>query len=120
MLKVKVKKIPIRYGSKTYRRGETLEIEDKHYESISKYVKIVSVPDSTNEDTPEGEITADQIVEGDVFPIKKEDNGITEEYLENLPYNDLKTFLKNQGLNIGKRRKHSEILEFAKEQLLEG
>ena len=117
---VRVRGIPIRYGSKTYRKGDALNIDEKHYNAISKYVDKLPLKTSQEEFVfPTEGISADTIAEGDIMPIKQ-DNGITEEYLENLPYNDLKTFLKDQGLNIGKRRKHSEILEFAKEQLLEG
>jgi hypothetical protein len=114
---VRVRGIPIRYGSTTYRRGDIFKIEEKYYRHISKYV------DKISSDTPEEvkisplEKPEKIVDEGDVIPFKKK-SGITEEYLESLPYNDLKTFLKEQGVNIGKRRKHEDILNYAKEQLL--
>lgn len=88
---VRVNRIPIRYGGKTYRMGETIQIEEKHYKQMSKYVTIVE-----SEDEPK----------------------ITEEFLDNMGYHDLKSFIKEQGLNAGSRRKHVELLEFAKENLL--
>ena len=87
---VRVNRIPIRYGGKTYRMGETIQIEEKHYKQMSKYVTIVE-----SEDKPK----------------------ITEEFLNNMSYHELKSFIKEQGLNAG-RRKHAELLEFAKEHLL--
>lgn len=88
---VRVNRIPIRYGGKTYRMGETIQIEEKHYKQMSKYVTIVE-----SEDEPK----------------------ITEEFLDNMGYHELKSFIKEQGLNAGSRRKHVELLEFAKEHLL--
>lgn len=88
---VRVNRIPIRYGGKTYRMGETIQIEEKHYKQMSKYVTIVE-----SEDKPK----------------------ITEEFLNNMGYHELKSFIKEQGLNAGSRRKHAELLEFAKENLL--
>lgn len=88
---VRVNRIPIRYGGKTYRMGETIQIEEKHYKQMSKYVTIVE-----SEDKPK----------------------ITEEFLNNMGYHELKSFIKEQGLNAGSRRKHVELLEFAKEHLL--
>lgn len=88
---VRVNRIPIRYGGKTYRMGETIQIEEKHYKQMSKYVTIVE-----SEDEPK----------------------ITEEFLDNMGYHELKSFIKEQGLNAGSRRKHVELLEFAKENLL--
>lgn len=88
---VRVNRIPIRYGGKTYRMGETIQIEEKHYKQMSKFVTIVE-----SEDEPK----------------------ITEEFLDNMSYHELKSFIKEQGLNAGSRRKHIELLEFAKENLL--
>lgn len=87
---VRVNRIPIRYGGKTYRMGETIQIEEKHYKQMSKYVTIVE---------------------------SKDESKITEEFLDNMGYHELKSFIKEQGLNAG-RRKHAELLEFAKEHLL--
>jgi hypothetical protein len=95
---VRVNRIPVRYGGKTYRMGETIQIEEKYYEQISKYVTVVIIKDFEED----GEM----------------EEKITEEFLENLGYHDLKSFIKNQGLNAGSRRKHVELLEFAKENLL--
>ena len=88
---VRVNRIPIRYGGKTYRMGETIQIEEKHYKQMSKYVTIVESEDEAK---------------------------ITEEFLDNMGYHELKSFIKEQGLNAGSRRKHVELLEFAKEHLL--
>ena len=88
---VRVNRIPIRYGGKTYRMGETIQIEEKHYKQMSKFVTIVE---------------------------SKNEPKITEEFLDNMSYHELKSFIKEQGLNAGSRRKHVELLEFAKENLL--
>jgi len=49
---------------------------------------------------------------------KEDEPKITEEFLDNMGYHELKSFIKEQGLNAGSRRKHVELLEFAKENLL--
>lgn len=90
-MRVKVINIPIRYEGVTYKIGDIFDIDKKYFKSIEKYVEVIEKP---------------------------EENTITEEFLEELSYNDLKSFLKEQGLNIGSLRKHKEILEFAKEELL--
>ncbi len=71
--------------------GEIIQIEEKHYKQMSKYVTIVE---------------------------SKDEPKITEEFLDNMGYHELKSFIKEQGLNAGSRRKYVELLEFAKENLL--
>lgn len=100
---VRVNRIPIRYGGKTYRMGETIQIEEKHYKQMSKYVTIVENEKAKN---------------FKVSDFKEDEPKITEEFLNNMSYHELKSFIKEQGLNAGSRRKHAELLEFAKENLL--
>lgn len=95
MRKVLVRVIPIRYGNITYKVGDEFEMDDKSYLKIKDYVDVIEIIDEPEKDD---------------FNMEK--------HLDSLGYNDLKSFLKEQGLNIGSRRKHDEILEFAKEQLL--
>ena len=99
---VRVNRIPIRYGGKTYRMGETIQIEEKHYKQMSKYVSIVE---------------SEKAKKSKVSDSKEDEPKITEEFLDNMSYHELKSFIKEQGLNAG-RRKHVELLEFAKENLL--
>lgn len=94
-MRVKVINIPIRYEGVTYKIGDIFNIDEKYFKSIEKYVEVIEKQEE-----------------------KTNENTITEEFLEELSYNDLKSFLKEQGLNIGSLRKHKEILEFAKEELL--
>ena len=100
---VRVNRIPIRYGGKTYRMGETIQIEEKHYKQMSKYVTIVE---------------SEKAKKSKVSDFKEDKSKITEEFLDNMSYHELKSFIKKQGLNAGSRRKHVELLEFAKEHLL--
>lgn len=93
MLKVRVKSIPIRYSGKIYRKGDMINVKKEHYNHVEKYTDLIE-------------------------EVKEKKNNITEKYLDELSYNDLKSFIKEQGLNIGKRRKHEDILNFAKEELL--
>ena len=95
MRKVIVRVIPIRYGNTTYKVGDEFEMDDKSYLKVKDYVDVIEIMDEPEKDD---------------FNMEK--------HLDSLGYNDLKSFLKEQGLNIGSRRKHDEILEFAKEQLL--
>lgn len=100
---VRVNRIPIRYGGKTYRMGQTIQIEEKHYKQMSKYVTIVE---------------SEKAKKSKVSDSKEDEPKITEEFLDNMGYHELKSFIKQQGLNAGSRRKHVELLEFAKEHLL--
>ena len=99
---VRVNRIPIRYGGKTYRMGEIIKIEEKHYKQMSKFATMV-----------EGE----EAKRLKISNFKEDEPKITEEFLDNMGYLELKSFIKEQGLNAG-RRKHVELLEFAKENLL--
>lgn len=92
---VKVRSIPIRYGSKTYLKNEEFEIKKEYYDNISQYVDVI-----------EDEIEENEGVNQEVVKM-----------LKNLTYHELKTYLKEQGLNTGERRKHDEILEFAIQEL---
>lgn len=99
---VRVNRIPIRYGGKTYRMGETIQIEEKYYKQMSKFVTIVE---------------SEEAKRFKISNFKEDEPKITEEFLDNMGYHELKSFIKEQGLNAG-RRKHAELLEFAKENLL--
>ncbi len=83
--------------------GETIQIEEKHYKQMSKFVTIVE---------------SEKVKKSKVSDFKEDEAEITEEFLDNMGYHDLKSFIKEQGLNAGSRRKHAELLEFAKENLL--
>ena len=93
---VKVTHIPVRYENKTYVIDESFEIKDEHYPSISDYVDIIEESKEENQ----------------------KDNSELEKYLDDLSYNDLKSYLKEEGLKIGSLKKHKDILAFAKEQLI--
>lgn len=83
--------------------GEIIKIEETHYKQMAKYVTVV-----------ESELTK----AFEISQFKEDEPQITEEFLDNLGYHDLKSFIKQQGLNAGSRRKHVDLLEFAKENLL--
>jgi len=83
--------------------GETIQIEEKHYKQMSKFVTIVE---------------SEEAERFKISDFKEDEPKITEEFLDNMGYHELKSFIKEQGLNAGSRRKHVELLEFAKENLL--
>jgi len=83
--------------------GETIQIEEKHYKQMSKYVTLVE---------------SEEVKRFKISDFKEDEPKITEEFLDNMGYHELKSFIKEQGLNAGSRRKHVELLEFAKENLL--
>lgn len=96
MVKVRVSHIPIRYDNKTYRVGDVLDIDKETYKMIKDFVEIAE------EQTKKSKSREEQMIE----------------YLESLSYNDLKAYIKSKGVSIGKLRKHDEILEFAKKELV--